>query len=544
MTSAGARVEEARAAFARRAWREAFLAFEACAGDDKLAAADHERAAVAAYLVGEDDACAVAWEAAHRGYLAARNEADAARCAFWIAFSHMMGGRMAQAGAWLARVEHLIGAIGGDDGDCAAAGYLRIPAALRALDANEPVTARDLAVEAVALGEKCGDADLRAFGTLGHGQALIAMGETAAGLARLDEVMVMVTANEAGPITAGIAYCAVVLECMQLFDLQRASEWTDALTAWCESQPDLVPYRGQCLVHRSQVQQASGEWSEAADTVAAACRRLTDPPHPALGMAHYQQAELHRLRGDFDAAADAYRRAGRHGYDPMPGLALLELSGGDAAAAATSIQRALHERTAAAERRALLPAAVDILRTTGDIAAARAAADELAATAASARSDAITALARQAQGAVLLTEGEPAAALVELRAAGDGWQALSVPYEVARTAVLRGLACAALGDRASADLEFDTARAIFTDLGARPDLARLDPLTPAERAVLSARETEVLRLLASGKTNRQIAKALVISQHTAGRHVENIFTKLGVSSRAAATAYAYKHSLL
>lgn len=544
MASGGARVEEAQTAFAGRAWSAAYAAYQQSARHGELDAVDYERMAICAYLLGEDDACAAAWEEAHRAHRAAGQPAESARCAFWLAFSHMMRGQMAQAGAWLARVELLVGEVGGE---CAAAGYLRIPAVLQALDSDEPATARDLAVEAIALGAACDDADLRAFGTLGHGHALIAMGEVAEGLARLDEVMVMVTANEAGPITAGIAYCAVVLECMQLFDLRRASEWTDALTAWCETQPDLVPFRGQCLVHRSQLQQAAGAWRDAADSVEAACRRLTDPPHPALGMAHYQQAELHRLRGEFDAAADAYRRAGRHGYHPMPGLALLELARGDAEGAATSIARALHESTARLERRALLPAAVEIHRAAGDTAAARAAADELiemVEEGVSSPSVGLIATARQALGAVLLAEGDPVAALVELRASSERWQALSVPYEVARTAVLRGLACTALGDRSSADLELDTARQIFTELGATPDLARLGALTPSERPLLSAREAEVLRLLAAGKTNKEIAAALVISQHTAGRHVENIFTKLGVTSRAAATAYAYEHSLL
>jgi DNA-binding NarL/FixJ family response regulator len=426
---------------------------------------------------------------------------------------------------------------------------------LGALEAGDPATARDLALRAASLGTQSHDADLRAFGILGHGQALIATGQVAQGTARLDEVMVSVTGGELGPITSGIVYCAVILECMRLFDLQRAWEWTEALSAWCDTQPDLVPFRGQCLVHRSQLQEASGEWSDAIATAEAACRRLTDPPHPALGLAYYQEAELHRLVGAFDEAEAAYRQASRNGYHPMPGLALLQLARGDAADAAAGIRRALQEGTNAPERPALLSAAVDVLRATGDVVGARAAAAELGTMAAASSSEALRAMAAQATGAVLTAEGDAGAGLVQLRAAATAWQSLHMPYQAAHTAVLLGLACSALGDRTSAALEFDNARETFTELGAVPDLDRLATLTeglvggsgaPATkgRAVLSSREREVLAHLATGRTNREIASELVISQHTVGRHVENIFVKLGVTSRAPATAYAYEHQLL
>jgi tetratricopeptide (TPR) repeat protein len=333
-------VERARAAFERQAWGDAFSAFAAAAERSSLDAVDHERRAICAYLIGEDDECAQALEAAHRAALEADDAAGSARCAFWLAMCLMLRGQMAQAGGWLTRAERLIEEA---KVDCAASGYLLIPGLLGSLDAGEPTTARDLAVQATEIGNRFDDVDLRAFGTLGHGQALIAMGDTDDGTARLDEVMVSVTAGEVGPITSGIVYCAVILECMQLFDLQRASEWTDALSAWCDAQPDLVPYRGQCLVHRSQIHQAAGDWPDAITAAEAACRRLTDPPHPALGLAYYQEAELHRLVGAFEEAESEYRHASRNGYHPMPGLALLQLARGDAGAAAASVQRALQE---------------------------------------------------------------------------------------------------------------------------------------------------------------------------------------------------------
>jgi ATP/maltotriose-dependent transcriptional regulator MalT len=305
-------------------------------------------------------------------------------------------------------------------------------------------------------------------------------------------------------------------------------------------------------VHRSQLQQAAGAWPDALTTAEAACRRLTDPPHPALGLAYYQQADLHRLRGDFDRAEAGYREASRHGRPPVPGLALLELRRGDAGAAAATVQRARHEAHLFVERPAVLAAAVEILDVVGDRASARDAADELSALAAASSSEALTAMAAQAVGTVLVGEGDPAGALPELRSAARAWRSLRMPYDAARVAVVLGLACAALGDRTAARLELDLAREAFAALGAKPDVERVDalvrrgeePAEPGAASPLSAREREVLALVAAGRTNREIAAELVISQHTVGRHLENIFAKLGVTSRAAATAYGYEHHLL
>ncbi|HEX2700093.1 MAG TPA: LuxR C-terminal-related transcriptional regulator [Acidimicrobiales bacterium] len=550
-------LERARAAYARQAWGDAFAAFDAIGEDTSAGPADHEARAVCAYLLGKDGECARSWEAAHRSALEAGATAEAARYGFWLALCLMLEGRMAQAGGWLTRTERLVG-----DGrlDCAASGYLLIPALLAALDQGDAKGARDLAVRATGLGVRFGDADLRAFATLGHGQALIALGDIVGGTARLDDVMVSVTAGEVGPITTGIVYCAVVLECMKVFDLQRAAEWTGALSAWCEAQPDLVPYRGQCLVHRSQLDQATGDWRAAISTAGAACARLTDPPHPALGLAHYQEAELHRLTGALADAEAGYRRASRHGYEPMPGLALLKLAQGDAMAAAATMQRALGEAGASLQRTALLFAAVEVLTAAEDLSGARAAAVELERIAAASPSAVVTAMAAQAAGTVLVADGDPAAALVRLRSAASAWQALHMPYDAARAATLVGVACAALGDHLSTALELDNATESFSALGAVPDVERVAALrhslvnatapatatrSPIQAApALSTREREVLAQVAAGRTNRQIAAELFISEHTVGRHVENIFTKLGVTSRAAATAYAYERRLL
>ena len=508
-------------------------------------AAACERAAIRAYLRGADDECAKHWEAAQRAAHAAGDPAESARYAFWLGFGLLLRGRTAPGSGWLARAEALIAESGAE---CRASGYVLIPRFFDALEAGDQEHAHELGLRAAELGDRFDDADLRAFGTLCQAQALIAVGETAAGVTRLDEVMVSVTTGELGPITTGIVYCGVILACMELYDLRRASEWTESLTAWCDAQPELVPFRGQCLVHRSQLQQAEGDWSAAVASAQSACRHLADPLHPALGLARYQEAELHRLYGDFEHAERDYREASRHGCDPMPGLALLHLARGDGVGAAAMIDRALREPGIGQSRPALLAAAVETFRATGDLAAARAAADELAAIAAGSSSQVLEAMAAQAAGSVLIAAGDVAAALVELRTAARTWQSLHMPYDAARASALLGLACAALGDQTGAEVEFDYARDIFAKLGATPDLERVNALSAgladnAETA-LSARERQVLTHLAAGRTNRQIAAQLVLSPHTVARHIEHIYAKLGVTNRAAATAYAYEHHLV
>ncbi|SEO84552.1 helix-turn-helix domain-containing protein [Trujillonella endophytica] len=527
--------------FAERTWAVAYRLLSRVPLAD-LSPADLERRAVAAYLLGEDGEAAATWEHAYNRHADVGEPADAARCAFWAAFCSMMRGQMAHAGGWLSRGRSVLG----PDLDCPARGYLLIPGVLAALDADDAAGARGLAVQAGDIASRFQDADLAALSTLGHGQALVASGDEAGGLARLDEVMLAVCSGEVGPIVSGIAYCAVILECLQLFDLARAAEWTAALDGWCRAQPDLVPYRGQCLVHQSQLRQAAGDWAGALATVAEARDRLSDPPHPALGLARYQEGELCRVRGDLPAAAAAYRRAGRAGYEPMPGLALLELVRGDAPSAAAGIGRALREARQPFRRPGLLAAAVEIRVAVDDVTGATEAAAELTSIADQTSSPVLKAMAGQATGAALLASGRTTDAMVHLREARTTWQRLGMPYDAARSAVLMGLGCAASGDSASAALEFGTARAIFTSLGAGPDLRRVCRLAGGQvgRGPLSEREREVLVLVAGGSTSRQIASRLGISQHTVRRHLENTFAKLGVRSRAAAVAYAYEHDLL
>ena len=383
---------------------------------------------------------------------------------------------------------------------------------------------------------------------LGQGMCLVMQGQGPAGMALLDEVMVGVTSGEVSPMYAGIAYCTVIGGCSEVFDLRRAREWTAALTRWCDSQPDLVPYRGNCLVHRCELMQLEGAWTDAMEAARQACDLLSGPvTWDTLGSAYYQLGELQRLRGEFTDAEASYRKANEAGRRPEPGLALLRLAQGRIDVATGVLRRALNETQEPPARSRILPAYVDTMIASGDVASARAGADELAQIAQHLDAPYLRAVAASATGAVLLAEGEAQSALRTLRVAGSAWRELDAPYETARVQALIGLACGALGDPETSALELDGARKAFEQLGAKPDLERLDvllrrPHGPAAGG-LTAREVQVLRLLAAGKTNRAIAKELGLSEKTVARHVSNTFTKIGVPSRAAATAYAYENHL-
>jgi DNA-binding NarL/FixJ family response regulator len=528
----------------RRVWAEAYERLTAARPDEPLTLDDIERLAVAAYLTGRPTESLAAWESAHHACARLGDPARAARCAFWLAFALLNGGELARGGGWLDRAQRLL-----EDGglDCVEQGYLRYSAALRSVYEGDLPAAHAGFNQAAKIGERFRAPELSALARIGQGRCRIYLGEIAEGLALLDEAMVAVGADEVSPIAAGDAYCTVIEGCQEIFDLRRAREWTAALGRWCEAQPDLVLYRGQCLVHRAEIMALHGAWTDALDEVRRACARLADPPgQGALGAATYLRAELHRLRGHLAEAEDAYRRANDLGREPQPGLALLRLAQGRFEAADGAIRRAAGEAQDPVGRARILPAYVEILLAGGDVAGARAAAEDLAATAAALDAPFVHALAAHAQGAVLLADGEAAAALAALRAAWGRCRDLDLPYQAARVRALIGEAFRALGDDEGAEMEFDAARSGFAHLGASPDVVAVEQRSrraPSIPGGLTAREVEVLALVAQGRTNGAIAADLVISEKTVASHLGHIFTKLDVSSRSAATAFAYEHGL-
>lgn len=539
-------LDAARGDFDSGAWSRAYERFAAADRDEALGPDDLERLAVTAQLVGEDEVSASSWERAHLRLLQRGEIARAVRCAFWLASGLFSRGEMARAGGWMGRAQRLLD---DHDLDCAERGFMVIPRSLANLEQGNPSEAHRLSQEAIAIGQRFGEVDLLTLGRLLLGRALVEMGRPAEGLPLLDEAMVAVTTEEVSPIVAGLAYCVMVLVCQKAFDFRRAHEWTAALSEWCARQPDMVPFRGQCLVHRSEVMQWHGEWLDALNEARRARDRLSDPPgQPAIGMALYQLGELYRLRGDFAEAEAAYKEASSHGHNPQPGLANLRLMQGQVDVAEASIRAVLDDHGDYVTRTRVLGSCVEIMLAAGDADTAAAAADELEGIAAEVGAPFLLASALRGRGAVSLCRGDFHAALHAVRAACAEWKKLEAPYEHARSRVLAALASRALGDIDTAELEADAARRTFERLGAAPDAAHVEEQFPSSlRPVagdLTARQVEVLALVAAGRTNREIAAELVVSEHTVRRHLQNIFAKVDVRSRAAATAFAYQHGLV
>jgi DNA-binding NarL/FixJ family response regulator len=528
------------------AWRDVYTSLTTAEASASLTGKDLELLAAAAYLLGRVDECREALLRAHRAHVAAGDSQQAARCVFWVAFTLLLEGNLAPASGWLARAHRLLGP---EQPDCAEQGLLLLPEAVQASAAGDHASAEAVAARAAEIGARVGDADLLALGLHFQGRALLNAGRVREGLALLDEAMVAVIADEVWPPVAGNLYCSMIDACQEISDLRRAHEWTAALHAWWEKQPDMVTFTGQCLVHRAELMQLHGAWAEAAEETRRACERLSGAADQyATGAALYRQAELYRVRGEFAAAEDAYRQAGEWGHDAQPGLALLWLAKGKTETAEASIRRVVNEATDQLRRAKLLPAYVEIMLAVGDAAAAREAAGELTEIADRYDTPALHAAVGHSLGAVLLHAGDARSALGALRRAWNVWRDLDAPYEAARVRVLISLGCRALGDEESAARELDAAGRVFAELGAEPDVTRVDHLKrkPTDMAAhgLTPRELQVLRLLATGKTNRSIAADLVLSEKTVDRHATNIFAKLGVTSRTAATAYAYEHRLL
>jgi DNA-binding NarL/FixJ family response regulator len=534
-----------RQAAGRLAWADAYAALALADRSSSLAGEDLELLATAAYLLGHVEDCLRALQRAQRFHAERGDLRRAARCAFWLGFHLINQGELAQASGWLARAKRLLAR----EQECAEGGLLLVPVALQQLVAGDFTTAQATAARAAAIGRRVADGDLVALALNVQGRAMVREGRVGEGLALLDEAMVAVVADELSPPVAGTVYCSVIDACQEVLEWRRAHEWTEALAAWCGRQPDMVTFTGRCLVHRAEILQLHGAWPQAVEEARQAGERLARGADGfAIAAAFYRLAEVSRVLGDFPAAEDAYQQASRRGLEPQPGLALLRLAQGRTDAAEAAIRRVVAETAEQFRRARLLPVQVEIMLAAGDVQAARDAADELTGITGRYDTPALRAMADHALGAVLLAEGDPHAAVVALRGAWQTWRELEAPYEAARVRVLVGLGCRALGDEEAAAMELDAARGVFAQLGAAPDLARLERLDRRDAASsghgLTARELQVLRLLAAGRTNHAIATDLVLAEKTVDRHVSNIYAKLGVSSRAAATAYAYQHRLL
>ncbi|WP_353711459.1 LuxR C-terminal-related transcriptional regulator [Arthrobacter sp. K5] len=555
---------EGREAYAERRWPDAVGQYTDADRDAELPAGDLEQLATSVILTGRASEGVDILARAHLKYLADGDYPAAGRCAAWTGMNLMLLGEPARGAGWLARARRIVEDL---PEPCPFEGLLSVPAGLGALYQGDGAAAAEAFTRAADLGRERGDADSAALGTLGLGQARILLGQLDDGLALLDEAMVAITVGEISPVPAGIIYCAVIETCHLAFDLHRAHEWTRALDRWCDAQQNLVFFSGQCQMHRAELYRLHGAWAEALDAAKTAQDLAFQGDRMATYGGFYQEGEIHRLRGDFAAAETAYLKAQETGFPPQPGLALLRLAQGRPDQARTLLRQAM-DGAGPDYRRLMLAADVEIELAAGDAPAARSAMEELGSLRASIDMPMLHALAEQSEAAVLFHDGDPQAALILLRRAWSRWLGLDAPFEAARCRALLASLCAALGDEESAHLEREAAKAVFAELGAVPALSALEqsvseqsvPDAPGARTVpvpaakydaghspeagpLTARETEVIRLVADGLSNRDIAVELFISEKTVARHLSNIFTKLGLTSRSAATAYAYRHGL-
>lgn len=544
------RLDHARRYYAERAWSDAFDAFEQADRKAPLAPDDLEKMAWAAALTARDDTFIALMERLYRVDLDAGDAERAALAAFWCGFRLLSLGEAGRGSAWLGRSEQLVE---GRLGESFVSGYLQIPKAFRRLIAGQPDQARVETETAIDIGERLRDENVVALGHYMRGRCLVQEERVQAALSALDQAMLSASSGSLAPIVTGLVYCGVIASCHKVYAFDRCREWTTALASWCDAQPQLTTFSGICRVHRAQIFELEGAWDAAVretEHVSASPGERED--RDARAGAAYEQAEIHRLRGEFEEAEAAYREANRFGQEPQPGFALLRLAQGRHDEAVGGIRRAVKATAGALSRARYLPALVEILLSVGRLDDARDAADELTRTAGDLDIDVLRAMARHAEGAVLLAQGNAEAALSPLRGALATWLDVGAPYIAARIRMLIAQACEVLGDTDGALLEREAARGVFERLGARLDLENLSAPAPDaapaagadETHGLTARELEVLRLLATGKTNKAIASDLSLSRKTVDRHVSNIFVKLGVGSRSAATAYAYRSGLV
>ncbi len=535
-------VDRERAVAQPASWAETYAALGA-RDVSELDAHELESLADAAWWLSRIDESLAARQRAYAGYAKSGEDARAAYMAGRLAIEHFGRGEPAVGAGWLMRAHrHLDGRP-----DCVEHGFLAVVEATVARFGGDLDRASELSTHAEEIGRRFHDPDVLALAIHTSGLIAIAQGRETEGVAMLDEAMTAVVAGELSSFFTGVVYCNVIGACLELADVRRAGEWSEAARAWCESLPPESPYPGLCRINRAEVARLRGAWSESEAEALRASEELVSFDPSAAASALYEAGEIRRRMGNDTGAEEAFARARDLGFDPQPGLALLRLGQGKVEPAQTSLRLAVAGGEGNSLRRArLLMAQVDVALAGHDQETARAARDALALFAADSGRPALAAAAASADAALRLPEGDVSGALESSRRARSIWQELKLPYEAAHARLTYGLALRASGDEEDARSELRAALATFERLGASPDARRVADLLGVGRGLprgLSEREAEVLRLLATGKTNREIAAALVISEHTVARHLQNMFLKLGVSSRSAATAFALEHDL-
>ena len=536
-------LQRARQTYERREWVAAYRALSDL-DDTELEAQDFAALAITAYLLGRRNDCVHALQRAYQASIAATDRRAAVRAAYLLIVTLWQAGEMAVANGWLARAVGLLDEL---EEDVVEQGYLCDSQMMGHILNGEFAEAFPLAALITDYGRRFGEPDLLALGLHAEGRLMLYSGRVADGLKRMDEALAGVMADEVTPVTAGRVYCSTIEACQEVSDFGRAGDWTHALTTWCEAQPGLVAYTGQCATHRGQLLRLHGAYPDAVEELERAVERyMAVGGDPALGLAHYERGETYRLRGEYDAAEAAYSIATEHGHPAQPGRALLWLAQDRRDAATAAILRLLAERQDPVHRSQILAAAVDILVATGDTDRAAPLADELREIGETFGCTALQAAGQYAVAVVELAQGAAGPALHAARRAVQAWAQLSAPYEVARSGILVGRALRLLDDEESAVVDLTAARKSLAALGASPAEKEAAALLGDDKAPggLSPREVEVLRLVAAGNSNPAIAAQLVLSEKTVARHLSNIFVKLDVGSRTAAAAFAHENHLV
>jgi DNA-binding CsgD family transcriptional regulator len=542
MSERSTEVRGAREAAERGSWREAY---EALHDRDRstMEPRDLEILADAAWWLSRGDESIVARQQAYAGFAAAGDDYDAAGAAARLSVEHFTRGEPAVGAGWLMKAKRHAA----DTEERAGHGLLLVFEATVARYSGDLDRAGALVDRAAEMGRRFRDPELIAMAVHTQGLVRIAMGDVAAGIALLDEAMTSVVAGELGPFYTGIVYCNVIGACLELADIGRAGEWSEAARAWCESLPPESPFPGLCRINRAEVARLRGAWAEAEAEAVRATEELMSFDPSAAAQALYETGEIRRRLGNVAGAEDCFDRARNLGFEPQPGLALLRLAQGKGEAALAALRVAANAPIESRLRRArVLAALVEAALELRDVGTARAALAELEAISRGAPAAALEATASAAGGAVALAEDDVATALDRLRHASRLWQQLGLPYEHAQTRRLYGIALRAAGDHEEGDLELRAALSAYERLGAVQEAEQIAQALGGGVGLprgLTSREAEVLRLVAAGKTNREIAEELVISEHTVARHLQNMFVKLQVSSRSAATAFAFEHGI-
>ena len=534
-------LEAARAAFDRHRWGEARAGFLVARARQPLSAPDMESFAEAAWWEGAIDESLSGFEEAYRLYLQGDDSGrrPAAMLALDIAFSWFLRGEEAMGSGWMSRAHRLLE----DLPDCVERGYLQSVEIDTALGEGRYEDAVSVARSIAGMAERFGDETLGALARVGEGVARIKLGDVAIGMGVLDEAMLPVVAGRVRPAYAGNVYCQLMSVCHELSDLRRAEQWTDATAQWCAGFSSAVMFMGVCRVHRAQLMQVRGEWERAEAEIGLVCEQLASMNVVAVGLALYELGEIRRSRGDLTGAEDAYAEAHRHGCDPMPGLALVYSAQGRHIEALDALRRAESATVDELARTRLWEATVEVALAADEPAIAERCCADLERAASVYASSGLLAAAALARGRMRLVQGDAAGAAVSLDTARQRWQELDAPLHVARARWLLATAYEQLGDRAAAERERAATAETHHELGVVTRHRGGGDVETLPNGI-TGREAEVLGLVAQGLTNRVVAETLVLSEKTVARHLSNIYTKLDVSSRTAAAAWAHAHGLV